>query len=275
MLGQDRLLGIARNVLLTVACAFTLFPIAWLALTSFKLPRDYFATPFQWMPSSLTIQHYFRLADLGGMAAVRNSLIVAAASALMTLLVAIPAAYAISKSRRGILRFAPTYVLALRALPPIILLIPLFLVYARLGLLDTYVGLVLAFSTFNVPFAIWMLVGFFDDFPHEVQEAAVLDGLSELGSLVRIIVPMIMPAVAVVGLFAFIAAWNELMLATTFTGQNTRTVTKLISSLLQSPTGADFGAAAGIGVISMVPGILLVALGQRFLVRGLTAGSIK
>jgi multiple sugar transport system permease protein len=193
---------------------------------------------------------------------------------VLTLVVAIPAAYATTRAH-GVLRSAPIYVLALRSLPPVILLIPLYLVYSSLGLIDTYIGLVLAFSTFNVPFAIWMFRGFFEDFPTEVQEAALVDGLSELRSLVRIVIPMVAPAVVVVAFFAFLSSWNELMLSVTLTGQETATVTKLISSLLQSPTGAEFGAAAAIAFVSMIPGIVLVVLCQRFLVQGLTAGSVK
>ncbi|UAJ78838.1 carbohydrate ABC transporter permease [Leifsonia sp. ZF2019] len=267
---------IALTAFVAVGAAVSLFPIAWIALTSVKTPGDYFATPFRWVPEQTTFDHFARLfADLGGAASIRNSLIVAFGSMLLTLVISVPAAYAIARARRGILRSAPTYVLSLRALPPVILLIPLYLVYSATGLIDTYVGLVLAFSTFNVPFAIWMLRGFFEDFPEEVQEAAQLDGLSEFSSLVRIVLPMIAPAIVVVAFFSFLASWNELMLSVTFTGEQTQTVTKLLSSLLQSPTGADFGAAAAIGVISMIPGIILVVLCQRFLVQGLTAGSVK
>ncbi|MDF2989550.1 MAG: ABC-type sugar transport system, permease component [Microbacterium sp.] len=263
-------------VALTVGALASVFPIAWIALTSVKIPRDYFAKPFQWLPETITFEHYVRLFDdLGGAQAIGNSLLISVGSMLLTLIVSVPAAYAIARARAGILRKAPITVLALRALPPVILLIPLYLVYSALGLLDTYGGLILAFSTFNVPFAIWMLRGFFQDFPLEVQEAAQLDGLSELGSLLRIVVPMITPAVVVVAFFAFLASWNELMLSVTFTGQHTATVTKLISSLLQSPTGAEFGAAAAIALVSMVPGVLLVIFCQRFLVQGLTAGSVK
>ena len=220
--------------------------------------------------------HYHRLfTELGGQGAIGNSLIVATASTVLTLLIGVPAAYAIANATRGPLRSAPVVVLALRALPPVILLIPLFLVFLEVGLLDTYLGLVLAFSTFNVPFTIWLLKGFFEDFPKEVQEAARLDGLSEFKSVVYIVLPMIRPALMVVAFFAFLASWNELMMSVTFTGQQTRTVTKLIASLLQSPTGTEFGAAAAISFISMVPGIILVVVGQRFLIKGVTGGSVK
>ncbi len=263
-------------ILLVAVSLVSVFPIIWIALTSIKTPRDYFATPFTWLPRTVTFEHYSRLFEqLGGADAVRNSLLVAIGSMLLTLIVSVPAAYAISRSRKGVLRRAPISVLALRALPPVILLIPLYLVYASLGLIDTHLGMILAFSTFNVPFAIWMLRGFFEDFPEEVQEAAQLDGLSEFSSLLRIVVPMILPAIVVVAFFSFLASWNELMLSVTLTGQNTGTVTKLLSSLLQSPTGADFGAAAAIGILSMLPGIVLVIFAQRFLVQGLTAGSVK
>lgn len=267
---------VAIVAILTAVSIISLFPIAWIGLTSVKTAGDYFATPFSWIPHAVTFEHYIRLFEqLGGANAMRNSLLVSVGSMLLTLVVSVPAAYAISRSRRGALRRAPISVLALRALPPVILLIPLYLVYSSLGIIDTHWGLILAFSTFNVPFAIWMLRGFFQDFPEEVQEAAQLDGLSEFASLVRVVVPMIAPAVVVVAFFSFLASWNELMLSVTLTGQSTGTVTKLLASLLQSPTGADFGAAAAVGIVSMLPGIVLVVFAQRFLVQGLTAGSVK
>lgn len=266
----------AAYALLILASVLSLFPIVWIALTSVKTAGDYFSTPFAWMPQTVTLEHYARLfGQLGGANAMRNSLLVSVGSMLLTLIVSVPAAYAISRSRQGILRRAPISVLALRALPPVILLIPLYLVYSSLGVVDTHVGLILAFSSFNVPFAVWMLRGFFQDFPEEVQEAAQLDGLSEFASLVRVVVPMVTPAVVVVAFFSFLASWNELMLSVTLTGQATGTVTKLLASLLQSPTGADFGAAAAVGIVSMLPGIVLVVFAQRFLVQGLTAGSVK
>jgi ABC-type glycerol-3-phosphate transport system permease component len=261
--------------ILAIGSVISAFPIVWIALTSVKTPGDYFSQPFRWIPSTVTFDHYARLfTDLNGLDSIKNSVIVSAGSMALTLVVAVPAAYAISRAR-GLLRSAPIYVLALRALPPVILLIPLYLAYSSLGLIDTYTGLVLAFSTFNVPFAIWMLRGFFEDSPAEVQEAALLDGLTEFRSLIRIVLPMIAPAVVVVAFFAFLSSWNELMLSVTFTGQETATVTKLISSLLQSPTGIEFGAASAIAFVSMIPGIVLVVLCHRFLVQGLTAGSVK
>ena len=274
--GQSPLLTVIQVAALAVASVFCLFPIFWIVITSVKLPRDYFSATFIWIPDVATLGHYHRLfSQLGGLGAIGNSLIVATASTVLTLLIGVPAAYAIANVRRGPLRSAPVVVLALRALPPVILLIPLFLVFVEVGLLDTYLGLVLAFSTFNVPFTIWLLKGFFEDFPKEVQEAARLDGLSEFKSVIYIVLPMIRPALMVVAFFAFLASWNELMMSVTFTGQDRRTVTKLIASLLQSPTGTEFGAAAAISFISMVPGIILVVVGQRFLIRGVTGGSVK
>jgi multiple sugar transport system permease protein len=275
MTRATRLRGVLLFCVLASGAVISAFPILWIALTSVKTPGDYFSQPFRWMPSTLTIDHYARLfTDLNGLDSIKNSIIVSGGSMVLTLVVAIPAAYAISRAR-GVLRSAPIYVLALRSLPPVILLIPLYLVYSSLGLIDTYIGLVFAFSTFNVPFAVWMLRGFFEDFPADVQEAALVDGLSEFRSLIRIVLPMVSPAIVVVAFFAFLSSWNELMLSVTFTGQETATVTKLISSLLQSPTGAEFGPAAAIAFVSMIPGIVLVVLCQRFLVQGLTAGSVK
>jgi multiple sugar transport system permease protein len=274
--GRHRLLQGVQIISLSAGALFSLFPIVWIMMTSVKLPRDYFSDTFIWVPDEITLDHYGRLfSELGGLSAIGNSLVVAVATTILTLGIGVPAAYAIANAQRGPLQSAPVIVLALRAIPPVILLVPLFLVFVEVGLLDTYIGLILAFSTFNIPFTIWMMKGFFEDFPKEVQEAARVDGLSEFKSFLLIVLPMVRPGLVVVAFFAFLASWNELMMSVTFTGQERGTVTKLIASLLQSPTGTEFGAAAAISFISMVPGIILVIFGQRYLVKGLTGGSVK
>jgi multiple sugar transport system permease protein len=160
-------------------------------------------------------------------------------------------------------------------MPPVAAVIPLFLLYARLNLIDTYPGIIIADTIFNIPFAVWILISFFADFPREIQDQALVDGCTEFESLWRIIMPAVLPGVVVVSLFCFVFSWNELMFALTFTRTTTKPVMKLFESLLQSPTGNFYGAAAAAVVLGVIPAYLLTLFFQRYLVRGLTMGGVK
>lgn len=270
------LVAVAGAAFVLAMVAWTLFPVLWVLVTSLKQPADYFSDPPVWVPSHLTGSHYVDLFEVNrGGHYLTNSVIIGVSCTALTLLVAIPAAYVIGTSRTAGSERASFLVLSQRTLPPVVLLIPLFLLLNEANLLDTHIGLILAFATFNVPFGIWLLKGFFAEFPREVQEQALVDGLSEFGSVCRIVLPMIAPGLVVVALFAFLGAWNELMLSIAFTSGNSGTMTKLLSSLLQAPSGAEFGAAAATAVVSMAPAVALTLAGQRYLVRGLTAGSVR
>ena len=160
-------------------------------------------------------------------------------------------------------------------LPPVAAIIPLFLLYVKFGLIDTYTGIILSHTIFNIPFAVWILIGFFADFPREIQDQAMVDGCSEFGTIWRIILPVIIPGVLVVTLFTFVFSWNEVMFSLTFGRTETRTITKLFQSLLQSPTGIFFGPAAASVILGVIPAYTLTLFFQRYLVRGLSLGSVK
>lgn len=260
---------------IVVAVSLSLFPCLWILSTSFKLPREYFSSPPAWIPSDPTAGHYVALmANLGGASYFKNSLIIGVASTLFALLVAVPAAYSMGVYRIGGegLNF---WILSQRMLPAASAVIPLFLIYSRLGLVDTFPGMILAYCIFNVPLAIGILVGFFADFPKELVEQAFVDGATEFVALYRIVLPLVAPGLVVVALFCFLASWNELLFALVFTGENTQTVMKLLASLLQSPTSAQFGPAAAAVTLGMIPAFALTYFIQRYIVQGLTAGSLK
>jgi len=252
-----------------------LFPALWIASTSLKAPGEYFSFPPVWVPRQPTLDHYrLLLGEYGGLQYLRNSLVISGGNTLLVLALSIPAAYAIARYRVGgsVLAF---WVLSQRMLPPIALVIPLFLLYAKLRLLDTFPGLILAYTIFNIPLAVWLLIGFFRDFPRDIQDQAMVDGCSELWSVARVVLPVIAPGVTVVALLTFTLCWNDLLLALTLTRSSTRTIMVFFTSALYAPTDVQYGSASASIVLGVVPAFVLALCGRRYLVRGLSMGGVK
>ncbi|HEV8673331.1 MAG TPA: carbohydrate ABC transporter permease [Methylomirabilota bacterium] len=265
----------ARYATLVAVTTAFLLPTLWILSTSVKAPGEYFSFPPVWIPRRPTGEHYRLLfGEYGGVQYLRNSLIISGGNTLLVLALSIPAAYALARYRVGG-RALAFWILAQRMLPPIAVVIPLFLLYARLGLLDSFSGLVLAYTIFNIPLAVWLLIGFFRDFPREIQDQAMVDGCSELGAVVRVILPVIAPGVTVVALLTFTLCWNDLLLALTLTRSSTRTIMVFFTSALYAPTDVQFGSASASIVLGIIPAFVLTLCGQRYLVRGLSMGGVK
>jgi multiple sugar transport system permease protein len=271
----QRLRTLGFYAVLVTTTAVVLFPVLWIVSTSFKSPGEYFTSPPVWIPRHPSLEHYrLLLGEYDGLVYLRNSLVIAAGNTALVFAVAIPAAYAIARYRVGgpLLAF---WILAQRTLPPIAVVIPLFLLYAKLRLLDTFAGLIVAYTIFNVPLAVWFLVGFFRSFPRDIQEQALVDGCSEIGSIVRVILPVIAPGVMVVALLTFTLCWNDLLVALTLTRGSTRTIMVFFTAALYAPTDVQFGSAAASIVLGAIPAFVLTVVGHRYLVGGLSAGAIK
>ncbi len=255
--------------------AIFLFPSLWILATSFKTPVEYFSYPPHWLPAQPTLANYrlmFREYEVGRV--LQNSLLVATLNTVVVLLLAVPVAYALGRYRLGgdSLSF---WIISQRMLPAVAIILPLFLVARTLGLINTYHGLLLAYSLFLTPFAIWILLGFFQDFPYDIQDAALIDGCTELGSLVRIVLPLQAGGIFVVALLIFVFTWNDLLIALVLTRAETRTIMAFFTAALVSPTQQDFGVAAGSVVLGLLPAYLFALFGQRYLARGLTMGGVK
>jgi multiple sugar transport system permease protein len=258
-----------------LAVLVSVFPILWVLSTSLKLPRDYYTSPPVLIPSEITGSHYTALfRDRGAGHYYRNTLVIAIGNTILVLLIAAPAAYGVARYRVGG-RFFPVMVLGQRMLPPVVVLIPLFLLFRQAHLIDTFTGLDLAYSVFNLPLAVWMLIGFFEEFPWELQDQAMVDGCSELGAVFRVVLPVLAPAMVAAGFFLFVYAWNELMYAIVLSRMETKPIMILFINLLKSPTGEFFGEAAGAVVLSVIPAYVLTLAFQRYMVRGLASGAIK
>jgi len=263
---------------LAIALMMFMFPVAWMFLTSFKTESEYFSYPPVFIPKDFSLRNYFNAMAFppdgrGGLQGLRDSLIIAAATALVSLIIGAPAAYSLARFRIGgdNLSF---WILSTRMFPPVASALPLFLIFKQLRLLDTHMALIIANTIFNLPFVIWLLKGFFEELPRGVEEAALIDGCTYWGSFVRIALPLIAPGLMVVTLFSFIFAWNEFMFALLLTRRSVRTLTIIVPSLVGGHE-ILWGEIAAIGVIAIIPGVVLSILLQRYLVRGLTLGALK
>jgi ABC-type glycerol-3-phosphate transport system permease component len=258
-----------------VGVAVWVFPVLWGLITSFKTERDVLAYPPAWLFTP-TLANY-REVLFGPSSIVPNlvsSLIVASAATLLTMLIAIPAAYALGRLRYPAKRASGFYVLVTQMLPPVGLIIPYYLVLQKLGALDTYGGLTVIYLTFALPFAIWLMVSYFEDVPLEMEEAALLDRAGRLRALWHVILPQVRGGIAVTTIFVFLNAWNEFMFAVVLGGNRVRTVTVAMFNFISVEQTQWAKVAAG-AMLAMLPVIVIGFAAQRHIVKGLTVGAVK
>jgi ABC-type glycerol-3-phosphate transport system permease component len=269
---------IRRAALLAISVVMLViwvFPVVWGLLTSFKTERDVLAYPPEiiFPPTGRNYYDVF----FGGASIVPNllsSLIVSGLTTVLTMLFAIPAAYALARLDLPWKRATGFWVLATQMLPPVGLVIPYFLLLQRVGWTDSYQGLVLVYLTFALPFAIWLLVSYFEEIPREMEEAALLDRAGRLRALWHVILPQAKGGIAVTVIFVFLNSWNEFLFAVVLGGNTVRTVTVAMFNFisLEQTQWARLAAAAMAG---MAPVIVLGLLAQRHIVKGLTVGAVK
>ena len=261
---------------IAAALIFFLFPFAWILTTSLKGNEDYFTFPPVWIPTEPSLVHYYRLFTHGnGWLYFKNSLVISTLSMACALIFSVPTAYSIARFQFGGRLFS-NFLLLLRTMPAIALVIPIYVLYSKLGLTNNYFGLILLYTVFYIPFAVWLMIGFIRDVPKEIEEAALIDGCSRLQALLRVVLPVIVPGLAVVALFAFITTWNEFLFAVILTGAETKTTMVLVASYTTgSPTDTFFGEASASVVLGILPAFLVAFALQRYLVKGLALGAVK
>ncbi|MCU7825488.1 carbohydrate ABC transporter permease [Kitasatospora sp. DSM 101779] len=269
-----------RRIVLALLAVFTLVPVGVMVSSSLKPLQDV-QGPFRWIPSTLTVRPYFdiwKTVPLGKY--FINSIIVAGGATVCSVLIAILAAYGVSRYRfRGRRLFTVT-VLSTQMFPGILFLLPLFLIFVNIGnstgvaLYGSRGGLILTYLTFSLPFSIWMLVGYFDSIPRDLDEAALVDGCGPVRALVQIIVPAAVPGIVAVAVYAFMTAWGEVLFASVMTNDETRTLAVGLQgyATLNDVYWNQVMAASLVVSVPVVAGFLLL---QRYLVAGLTAGAVK
>ncbi len=262
---------------LAVALFLTLFPFWWMIDTSLKQPVDIFAGVEFW-PKHFTFHNYYRLFheyDFG--AYLTNSIVIVTASVIVSLVLGTLAAYALARFRLrfGIDRLSLYGVLLVRMLPGILLVVPLYIVLAKWGLLNTRLGLILIYSGLNTSFVIWMMQSFLEEIPRDIEEAAMVDGDTRLSALRRVVIPLAAPGLAATAIFAVIATYNDFIIALTLTSTPAAQTVPVGVSTLIGKIQIEWGPMAAAGVVGALPIVLFALLVQRHFVRGLTLGAVK
>jgi multiple sugar transport system permease protein len=261
--------------LMLLVAVVVIFPIYWMFSISLKLPREIYRLPAL-IPQNPTWDNYRELInERGYLTNIRNSIIVASSVTVVSLLISSFAAYSIVRFRYRFRGFVGRLILLTYLTPGSLLFIPLSIIVARLNLGNSLYGLVILYLTFSIPLSTWLLSGYFRSVPPDLEEQAMVDGTTQLGALFRILIPLSLPGLAAVGIFTFTAAWNELLFALIFiTSEDLRTVPLGLQYLITGDVLLWGPIMAG-AVLAALPVMVLYFLAQRFMVQGMTAGSVK
>jgi multiple sugar transport system permease protein len=262
-----------RYALVFLALAFFLFPIYWLVMISFKTPDEIFSSPPVWWPERIQFSNYAVLFRDGDVRAIYNSLIVAGTSTVFAMLLGTMCAYSMARFKTGGDNFA-IWVISNRMIPPIVIVFPIFLLYVRLGWVDTRFGLILLYTAFNLPYVIWMMRGYIQDVPLELEESALVDGCSRWQTFWLIVMPVIKGGLFATAVFTFVFAWNDFIFALVLTRNTAITFPVQVTHYFggQSNFWAKIAAMSTLGTI---PIFIAVAMLQKFLVRGVSMGAVK
>ncbi len=271
-----------------LAAFYLIAPFLWLVMSSFMYEREAISVPPHWIPDTPTLDHYYAYlfpskteANVGAAVArvyrygLANSFIIATSVTLINLLLGPLAAYSLARVQFRGGQFLLLFYLGSRSVPAVAILIPFFILMKTYNLLDTHIAVILAHTTFTLPFTIWILKGYFQTIPPELERAARVDGCNRAQAFIRVVMPVAVPGLVAAGIFSFMLSWGEFLFALLFTSTiKTKTVTVLASSFT-SDVGAEFTLIAAGGVLAVLPPLLLILVFQRFVVQGLVGGAVK
>uniref|UniRef100_A0A7C1FTD7 Carbohydrate ABC transporter permease n=1 Tax=Caldilinea aerophila TaxID=133453 RepID=A0A7C1FTD7_9CHLR len=269
---QRRIIGnLTYALALFAVLFFMLMPFLWMVLNAFKTPLQIIKLPPELIfePTMRNFQNVFGTQNF--MRYITNSLIIAAGCTLVGLLIGLPAAYSIARFRQNRLALV---ILMARMVPGITFLVPLFIVFRTLGMIDTYTSLILTHMLVGLPFIVWVMVPFFESIPRELTEAAVVDGASALRAFVTVVLPLSGPGIVTASILSFVFSWNNFMFSIVLASSRTRTVPVAIYNFI-SYAQIDWGGLMAAAVVITLPVLALAIVTQRYVIRGLTAGAIK
>ncbi|HHW03116.1 MAG TPA: carbohydrate ABC transporter permease [Thermoanaerobacterales bacterium] len=260
---------------LSLLVLFAVFPYIWTFLTSIKPDTELYTSEVKYFTQHPTFKNYMDLFQKSNfMKNMMNSFFVAMATAVISLFVSVLAAYAFARFEfKGKMYFMVSFLL-INMFPAVLLLTPLFVIMRKIGLLYTPYSLVIAYSTFTIPFSVWLLTGYIRDLPVALEEAAMVDGCNRMQAFFRITLPLTAPGIVATGIYIFITAWNEFVFALMFTNEATRTLPVALQTFI-GQYDIQWGLLTAGGVITTIPVVVLFMLVQKKLVEGLTAGAVK
>lgn len=274
--GKYRLLRtVVFYLLLAAMLLFLLFPFYWTFVTSVKPESELYGETVTYWPKTFTFDSYRKLfTEFNFLKPMANSLLVASITTMISLTVSLLAAYSFSRFRFKGRKFLMTMFLTNNMFPTVLLLIPLYAIMRKLGILYTPGSLVLSYTTFTIPFSIWLLNGYLDDLPLALEEAAMVDGANRAQAFMRIILPILMPCIVATGAYVFMTSWNEYTFAVMFTNEANRTIPVALKNLI-GQLGVEWGMLTAGGIITIIPVCIMFFFAQKRLIAGLTAGAVK
>ena len=250
-----------RYLVALILVVIFVFPVYWLFIISFKTPDEIFAFPPVWYPNSIQFANYAVLFKDGDAATVGNSLILASVSTFFAMILGTIAAYSLVRFKTGGENLA-VWIISQRMMPPVAIVFPLFLLYVWMGWVDTYFGLILLYTAFSLPYVIWMMRGYIEDIPLELEESALVDGCTRWEVLWKVVLPMARSGLFATAVFTFIFAWNDFLFA-------------LVLTHYFGGQSNFWAKIAAMSVLGTIPVFFTVAIMQRYLVRGISMGAVK
>ena len=276
-----------KTIAILIAGVVFLFPLYWIVTMAFKPQEEWQPVDgVHWWPQTWTVDNFLKIfgaaEDTGFFEAAPTdstqpiiaSLVSAVGGTALAMVAGTLTAYGIARYRAGG-NLLPFQILQLRMFPPIAVVIPLLIMYAYLGLVDTYWGLILIYGAVTFPFVVWLMRSFFQEVPREIGEAAIVDGCSQWGAFFKAVMPQVRGGLAATALFVFILNWSDFLLALVLTSNNVITAPVFLNGLQSAGAGQEYGPQAALGLVLIVPPAILGLAIQRYLVRGLTFGAIK
>ena len=259
-----------------VLVAISAFPFAWMLLSSIKTLGELYTVPPAWIPKAPTLANYWNVLTVSNIPRYfLNSVVISAGSTIIALALAIFAAYGFARFRFTGKPFFEAFVLVGQLLPTAAIIVPLYIVLSKLGLINTWFGLILVYLILTLPLSVWMLIGYFSTIPLELEESAIVDGCSRLGVLLRITLPLSLPGIVAVVIYSFVTTWNEFIFALCLATDSRSKTLPIGLSEFSTEFNTDWGAVMAASVIMTLPICILFFAMQRLFIGGLTTGATK
>ncbi|ARA98327.1 carbohydrate ABC transporter permease [Geobacillus thermodenitrificans] len=268
--------ALTKVIFLGMFLIFTVFPLYWILITSLKPRKDMFTVPLQYWPKHLTLENYVNIFEISNFDVyIFNSLLVSTVSGLFSLMIAMLSGYVLARFRfRGKHQIIFAFFVT-QMIPLFIALAPLYLLMSKLQLLNRLPSLILIYTVMMIPFCTIIMKSFFERIPPSLEEAAMIDGCSRIGALLKVVVPVMLPGIAATFIFAFVQCWNELFLAVMFIDkESAKTIPVAMNSFI-TKFDIDWGAMSAATVLSVIPTLILFAFAQKYIVEGMTQGALK
>jgi multiple sugar transport system permease protein len=263
----------ARLLAAILITLFFLFPIYWLFMISFKTADEIYAFPPVWWPGSLQFSNYAVLFKDGDATAVWNSLVIASGSTVLAMFLGTLCAYSLARYKTGGEHLS-NWIISQRMVPPIAVVFPIFLLYVYVGWVDTYIGMILLYTAFNLPYVIWMMRGYIQDIPKSLEESALVDGCTRWQVIWKVVFPMCRAGLFATAIFTFVFAWNEFLFALVLTRTEVTTYTVQVTHYFGGQSNF-WTKIAAMSVLGTLPVFIAVVFMQRYLVRGISLGAVK